>query len=198
LLGSPRVAFASFSLGTNPGFNALIGQVIATNSPTSFAIVSGNPSGFFSISSSGALRTGASAAPPDNNYSLSVTATNAFGTSAPATVSVSVGAAPVVVGASIDLTIPAAAGTVVGSVSTTTGTPTNFAITAGNAAGYFAISNAGDITVTSAGASGLTAQTYTLTVQATNARGSGTGTISVVADASAPAQVDFRSVTSVV
>ncbi|WP_028346064.1 cadherin repeat domain-containing protein [Bradyrhizobium murdochi] len=181
-LGSvPVIASTSFSIATNPGFNALIGQVVATNSPTSFAIIAGNPSGFFSITNGGSLRTGTSAAPPDNNYSLTITASNSFGTSPPKSITVTVGAAPVVSDQSMNLTIPAASGDPVGTVAVSAGTPTGFSITAGNSSGYFAINNTGDITVTSAGASGITAQSYPLTVQAANALGNDTGVVTVVA-----------------
>ncbi|MBR0907024.1 right-handed parallel beta-helix repeat-containing protein [Bradyrhizobium liaoningense] len=181
-LGSvPVITSVSFTAGTNLGFDALIGTIAATNSPTSFAITAGNPSGYFAVYNNGNLRTGLAAAPPDNNYSLTVTATNSYGTSQPKTISVTIGAAPVVINNSFNLTIPVASGATVGKVTTTSGTPTAFSITAGNSAGYFAINNAGDITVTSAGASSLSAQTYNLAVQATNALGSGTGSIAVVA-----------------
>lgn len=72
------------------------------------------------------------------------------------------------------------AGKVVGTM-TASRSPTSWAITAGNSAGYFAISNAGVITVTSAGVTGLagTTGTTSLTVQATNANGSGTGTATI-------------------
>ncbi len=89
--------------------------------------------------------------------------------------------APSVADQAINLQLPAVTGAAVGIVATTGGSPTSFSITAGNAAGYFAIDNNGSITVTSAGASGLTAQTYALTVQASNAVGSGSGSVSVVA-----------------
>jgi hypothetical protein len=74
----PVVNPASFT--ANNGLNVFIGTVTATNSPTSFAIVSGNPSGFFSIDSSGNLSTTGIAA-PNGVYSLGVTATNIAGTS---------------------------------------------------------------------------------------------------------------------
>ncbi|MCK1679541.1 cadherin repeat domain-containing protein [Bradyrhizobium sp. 147] len=181
-LGSvPVITSTSFTLGTNPGFDALIGHVDATNNPTSYAITAGNPSGFFALYPSGNMRTGLSAAPPDNIYNLTVTASNSFGTSPPKAITVTVGAAPVVGNSTFNLSIPAAAGTAVGTMSASGGTPTSWAITAGNSSGYFAIDNSGLITVTSAGASGLTAQTYNLTVRATNALGSNTGTVSVVA-----------------
>lgn len=101
--------------------------------------------------------------------------------------------APVVTPVNFSLSLPATAGQIVGTV-TATGSPTSWAITAGNASGYFAISNAGIITVTSAGASGLTAGSYSLTVQATNASGSGTATIGVTGSSGDPwASLDGRA-----
>jgi len=96
------------------------------------------------------------------------------------------GAAPVVTNANLNITLPVVNGQLVGTV-TATNSPTSWSITAGNSAGYFTINNSGNITVTSAGASGLTAGSYSLTVQATNSYGSGTGTAAItVAAASAP------------
>lgn len=185
-LGSvPVITTTSFTLGTNPGFDALIGHVDATNSPTSYAITSGNASGAFAIYPSANLRTALSVAPPDNVYNLTITASNGFGTSLPATIAVTVGAAPVIGATSFNLSLPAVSGTSIGTVAASGGTPTSYALTAGNAAGYFAIDNSGNITVTPTGATGLTAQTYNLTVQASNAIGANTGSISVIAAASA-------------
>lgn len=198
-LGSvPVITSTSFSISTSPAFNTLVGTIVATNSPTSFAITSGNSAGFFSVNTAGNLRIGISAVPPDNNYSLTFTATNSFGTSPAKSIAVTVGAVPAVAAQTLNIVIPATAGADVGIVTATAGTPTSFAITAGNSSGYFAIDNSGDITVTAAGASGLTAQTYALTVSATNALGTGTGTVSVAASSSAPSQADFRSVASTV
>jgi hypothetical protein len=183
-LGSvPVITSTSFSIGTSPAFNTLIGTIVATNSPTSFAITSGNPSGFFSVNNSGNLRVGTSAVPPDNSYSLTVTASNSFGTSPAKIIAVTVGAIPVVATQSLNLVLPATNGEDVGIVSTSNGTPTSFAITSGNSSGFFAIDSSGDITVTSTGAAGITAQTYSLTVQATNALGSGSGVVSITASA---------------
>jgi len=89
------------------------------------------------------------------------------------------GQAPVVTPATFTNAMPATLNEVIGTVGFTGGTPTSWAITAGNTAGYFAISNAGVITVTSAGAAGITATTYNLTCQATNAVGSNSGAINV-------------------
>lgn len=91
--GVPVVTPASFTVPPNPTLNQSIGTVSATNSPTSFAIVAGDPTGKFAITAAGNLRTAATGTPPAaGNYSLSVTATNATGTSTPATVSVTVSA----------------------------------------------------------------------------------------------------------
>ncbi|WP_454626946.1 hypothetical protein [Bradyrhizobium cenepequi] len=87
---------------------------------------------------------------------------------------------PVVNAASFNIALPASNGQIVGTV-TASNSPTSWAITAGNSAGYFAISNAGVVTVTSAGASGLTDQTYNLTVLASNEVGNGSGLVSILA-----------------
>lgn len=179
-LGSvPVITTTSFTVGANLGFDAFIGHVDATNNPTTYAITGGNPSGFFALYPSGNLRTGLSATPPDNAYSLTVTASNTFGTSAAVTLNISVGAVPVVTDANFDVFLPATSGAAVGTVATTGGSVTSFAITTGNAAGYFAIDNSGAIRITATGAAGLTAQTFNLTVQATNSLGSSTGSITI-------------------
>ena len=95
---------------------------------------------------------------------------------------------PVVNAASFTVALPASNGQTVGTV-TASESPTAWAITAGNASGYFAISSSGVITVTVAGASGMTAQTYNLTVQATNAAGSGSAAVSVVASTVAQSSI---------
>jgi hypothetical protein len=196
-LGSvPIITTATMSIGTNPGFNALIGTIAATNSPTSFAITGGNTSGYFTINNGGNLRTGGSAAPPDNNYSLTVTAANSFGTSPAQTVTVTVGAIPAIASQSMNLTLPATTGEELSNVVVTAGSPTSFTITAGNNSGFFAIDNTGLITVTAAGASGITAQTYNLTVRATNALGSGTGSVAINASSVVPVAVRSFSSTS--
>lgn len=63
---------------------------------------------------------------------------------------------------------------------TATNSPTSWSITAGNASGYFAIDNNGSITITNpTGQKGLIPTTYTLTIQATNASGSGSNTATI-------------------
>ena len=79
-------------------------------------------------------------------------------------------AVPVVSPATFNLTLPLTANQAVGTVAASNG-PTAFAITTGNASGYYAISNAGALTVTAAGAAGIAAGTASLGVTATNAGG---------------------------
>jgi hypothetical protein len=86
--------------------------------------------------------------------------------------------APVVSNGSFSLVVPASAGPV-GTMSATNN-PTSWAITAGNAAGYFSINSSGVISTTAA----VVAGSYSLTVSATNAAGSGSGTVSINAAAS--------------
>ncbi len=89
-------------------------------------------------------------------------------------------APPSVDSAGFSISPPLTAGETVGVV-TATNVPTSWSITACSPSCLtdFAISNVGVLTVTSAGATGLTIQTYTVTVQATNINGSGNNTVSV-------------------
>jgi hypothetical protein len=79
-------------------------------------------------------------------------------------------AVPVVSPATFNLTLPLTANQAVGTVAASN-SPTAFAITTGNPSGYYAISNAGALTVTAAGAAGIAAGTASLGVTATNAGG---------------------------
>ena len=92
------------------------------------------------------------------------------------------GSAPIVTNATFNPSTPASSGGAVGTVSATN-TPTSWSITAGNSAGDFAISNSGVITFTATGqtdwAGAVNLKTATLTVQATNASGSGSGIVDV-------------------
>jgi hypothetical protein len=106
---------------------------------------------------------------------------------------VSVGSVPVVTSTVFYTFSPATNTQAVGTISATN-TPTSWAITAGNSAGDFAISNAGAITVTTQGATDLAGATnavaFTLTVTATNAAGTSAGVsipITVYADGFAAA-----------
>jgi hypothetical protein len=92
---------------------------------------------------------------------------------------------PVVTNASFSLTLPVHAGQVVG-VMTATNSPTSWSITAGNPSGFYAIDNLGNISITPAGATGITAGPASLTVQATNAAGSGIGTASITVNPAVP------------
>jgi hypothetical protein len=83
----PTVSSANFS--TQTALGAVVGQVNATNSPTSFAITSGNGNNYFTISSTGVISISATIAVPAGTYSLQVTATNNAETSAPATIGIS-------------------------------------------------------------------------------------------------------------
>jgi hypothetical protein len=84
--------------------------------------------------------------------------------------------APVVSNGSFNLTVPASAGPV-GTMSASN-SPTSWAITAGNAAGYFSINAAGIVSTSAA----IVAGSYSLTVSATNAAGSGTGSATIAAN----------------
>ena len=94
--GVPVVTPANASLPADVGLDVQIATVVATNSPTSYAIVSGNESGCFAVYSSGNLRTSHTVAMvTGKTYTLGVTASNAAGASAPASFVITVAAAVV-------------------------------------------------------------------------------------------------------
>lgn len=86
-------------------------------------------------------------------------------------------AAPVVTATSASLSLPASAGASVVTVSASN-SPTSFSITAGNPNDAFAIDSSGLISV-APGVLTAPAGTFTLTVQATNATGSGSASVTV-------------------
>lgn len=87
---------------------------------------------------------------------------------------------PVVTNENFNPSTPASGGAAVGTVSAANG-PKSWSITAGNSEGDFAISSRGVITFTSQGAAdyngSIPQKSVTLTVQATNASGSGLGIV---------------------
>lgn len=181
--GTPVVTSRSFNLSLPTSLNTAVGTMPATNSPTAWAIIAGDPSGFYAIDSSGNITVTSAGASgiTAGTYTPTCQATNVLGSgTGTATITAAAASAPVVSSDSFNLTIPATTGTVVGTM-TATNSPTSWSITAGNSSGFFAIDNSGVITVTSTGASGLTANTYTLTCQATNGAGNGSGTATITA-----------------
>ena len=184
----PVVTAANFSVVG--GLGVTVGQVSATNSPTSFAITSGNTNGYFAINSSGVITTSATIAVPVGSYSLQVTASNAAGTSTPATIGITITASlqvPVVSAANFSAVD--GLGVTVGQVSATN-SPTSFAITSGNSSNYFAISATGIITTSATIA--VPVGSYSLQVTASNAAGTSTpATIGITI--TAPLQVPVVS-----
>jgi hypothetical protein len=169
-LGVPVVTPANFTLPTNPPAQTIIGTLTATNSPTSFQIVSGDPNHYFAV---GAHHTAvAGPIPPDGIYNLMVSASNASGTGAAAPVTITVGKAITLLPVTFTPQLPVVAGQVIGTLGHTGGTPTSWAIISGDPGGFFAVSKTGVLSFTVAGAAGAAAIVYNLTIQATNAFGS--------------------------
>jgi hypothetical protein len=81
--GRPVLSSGTFSLAPNYEMKALLGRVIGTNGPTSFAITGGNGDNLFAIDTGGYIRTSATKEVPPGNYSIRVIARNAAGASAP-------------------------------------------------------------------------------------------------------------------
>lgn len=84
----PVVSPASFVLTAGYGLDQLVGAVVATQAPTSYEIVSGDPNGYFKVWPSGNLRTSETILALPGSYSLGVRAINANGAGLPATISV--------------------------------------------------------------------------------------------------------------
>ncbi|RAR72566.1 putative Ig domain-containing protein [Flavobacterium aciduliphilum] len=168
----PVVTATTYTGTTGTAFS---NTVSATNSPTSYAYTGTLPPGLSFSTSTGAITGTPTTA---GSYSISVTATNAAGTSAAATIGFTISLpAPVVTG-----------GTLSGTVSTAftytisaTNSPTNYAVASGALPNGLSLnSTTGQITGTP-----TTAGSFSVTVTATN----GTGT-------SAPATLTFTIVAS--
>jgi len=164
----------NFTLPTNPPVTTIIGSVSATNTPTSFSIISGNSQGYFAIGQHHTKIVPA-VIPPDGVYGLTVAATNAVGTGPAVPVNITVGGAIKLVPATFTPHLPVVAGQVMGTASHTGGTPDSWAITAGDPKGFFSIDKNGVIRVTVAGAADTTSTIYNLTCQATNFFGAVSG-----------------------
>ena len=132
----------------------MVATLTASQSPTSWAIASGNTGTAFALSNAGALTTAAGLDYETlTSYTLGVTATNATGTSSAENIVVNVtnvaDVVPIVTGGqSFSVAESASVSTTVGTVLVTTGdsSVTAFAITAGNTGTAFAISSGGVIT----------------------------------------------------
>jgi hypothetical protein len=87
--------------------------------------------------------------------------------------------APVVTPGTFALTLPVAQADSVGFM-TATNNPTSWAITGGNGAGHYQLTNGGEILVTAAGATGIVAGQDILTITATNAGGTSPGATATI------------------
>ena len=148
--------------------------------PLTYALTAGNTGGVFALDASSGMLTVAGALDYETtaSYALTLTASDAHGGTATATVAISVtdiAYAPRFAAASLTFTVDetAAVGTAVGVVQALdpAGGAVRYALTAGNAAGAFAI-DAATGTLTVAGAlDHATTPSYTLTVTANTTEG---------------------------
>jgi hypothetical protein len=177
-VGVPVLTPVNFTLPTNPLPSGTIGSIAATNLPTSFQIVSGDPNHYFAI---GPHHTSVPApVPPDGIYNLMVSASNAAGAGPAVPVTVTVGKSITLVPATFTPSLPVTAGEAIAAIAHAGGTPVSWTIIAGDTSGFFSIDKNGVLTVTAAGVAGLKAfTTYSLTIQATNAFGSVSGMFKV-------------------
>lgn len=181
----------------NQAANAQLGTIAATDNVgvTSFTLVSGNDGGFFSLDNAGNISlttTGAAAMAASNDFeitpnsfTLGVLATDALGNSSAITgvtlqvTNIADETAPVITAnQSFDYGENQAVNFSIGTVEAIDAFgATGFAIASGNGAGFFAINNAGEITLTAAGVAGVandfetTPNSFTLGITATDATG---------------------------
>jgi hypothetical protein len=100
--GAPVINPASFNFKTPRTTGYTIGTLTATGSPTSWAITGGDSANLFAISNTGVLTT-RQAVSGGGSETLSITATNANGTSAPASVAINWSASAGVVAAPVSI-----------------------------------------------------------------------------------------------
>ncbi len=181
----------AFSVAEDAAVGTALGTVTATDpedGTVSYALTAGNEAGAFVLdAATGALTVaGALDYETADNYSLTVTASDAAGHTATADVAVTVTdvAYPPTFGADSyawSVAEAAAVGAAVGSVSATEpeGGAVTYAVTVGNDAGAFAI-EAGTGALTVAGALDYeTTASYSLTVTASSSGGKATATVPV-------------------
>ena len=173
----------SFRVAEDAAPGTVVGTAAALDldgGPLTYALTAGNTGGVFALDASSGMLTVAGALDYETtaSYALTLTATDAHGGTATATVAISVtdvAYAPSFAAASLTFTVDetAAVGTAVGVVQALdpAGGTVRYALTAGNAAGAFAI-DAATGTLTVAGAlDRATTPAYALTVTASTTEG---------------------------
>lgn len=181
----PNIASMFFAVTVPASGGTAVGKLYASGSPTSWAIIAGNPGGNqFAINTAGLITVNTSISAGSGNAWMLVTASNAAGTSGPKPVRIqwaaATGQAPVISPNASFLNVrnvftPAAAGTLVCRMMAggATGAPAGaltWAITGGDPLGNFTIDQYSGQVFTAKAVSGTGTETLTITA----ANGSGT------------------------
>lgn len=180
--GQSYVILQSIAVGQPAAVVVTTGGIVA-----SFAITGGNTNGDWSIDNAGVLTpVNALNDAVTSLYNLTITATNAYGTSSGVAVTLDVvtgiPVAPVVIdGLVLEIVSTGTTGDAAGTVTLSSGTtPVTWSITAGNTGTAFAInSSTGQVTQAQASLDWVAVPSYSLTVQATNSAGSDTATVTI-------------------
>lgn len=177
----PPVVTSATSNGWQSNVAGFSYQVIASNSPTSYS-APGLAAIGLSISSSGLISGTPNAV---GSFPISVTATNAGGTSAAGTITINVTLGP----PSITSGSPVAGAEGVvyaGYTITGTNSPTSFSVVGALPNGLTLNTGTGAITGTPSGNAGPYPQSFNVTVRATNATGTGSLAVTVIINKPVP------------
>ncbi len=163
-----------------PTVGASVGPVTNNGGPITSAVInSGNSANNYAISSTGVILIGLNGNAnlrTTGTDVLTVTASNANGSSGPVTVTINRLQAPILAATTtLQATIGAPAGTNIGTVTNTGGVPTTETLTGTNS-GNYAITTGGAVTTT---VSPATVGTDNLTATASNASGTSTSAVTI-------------------
>lgn len=166
----PVLTPATFSNVAGYGLDALIGTIVATNSPTAFQIT-GDPSSYFIVyAATSHIRTSTNKAVPTGAYNIQIAGTNASGQGPFAAFKVVVGNLfPVVTSANFSNAARWGPNGLIGVV-VATNNPTSFQIS-GDSNHYFQIDNSGNLRTTAL--SIVPDGSYNISIAATNSVGQG-------------------------
>lgn len=184
----------SFSVDENVANSTPVGSVTTTNSPTSFAILSGNGDNIFSINDFGEISVSDNTNldyDTTSSYTLEITAANDNGSDVEnITINIDEGIAPTINASQTFSIDELALNTTSIGVVQAANSPTSFSIVSGNSDNIFSINDSGELTVfDNSNLDYNSTNSYTLEINASNEYGSDIKeiTINIIEGSIAPA-----------